>query len=208
LRYSQGESIEILKKEFPEIIIFLEEYKKEPKSELFNFKQYDHYVIALWLISISILIDLEEFDKLKLLDLIGNEGQDILYEFIASNIVSGRKKTEKVIHNLPFKFIGILHKVEKKGQQNALIHKYLDEWYKNFKRAWFHGSHKKDDSGFFGYWCFELAVLVKILKLDDLSFADHILYPRDLTGKEILRTWDDSKIGEIDRNKLNEQKKK
>jgi hypothetical protein len=45
--------------------------------------------------------------------------------------------------------------------------------------------------------------LVKILKLDDRLYANNLFYPRDLTGHKLLRTWEDSEQGDMDRKEYN-----
>ena len=52
--------------------------------------------------------------------------------------------------------------------------------------AYWHDSHLNKDTGYFGYWCFELAAFVKALGIPDDAFADNPFYPRDLAHSKGL----------------------
>ena len=50
------------------------------------------------------------------------------------------------------------------------------------KASW-HNSHfdmREEGGAYFGYWAIEAAAAVYLLELDDRSFRDHIVYPKDL----------------------------
>jgi len=48
------------------------------------------------------------------------------------------------------------------------------------KRVGWWGSFENGSDGYFGYWCFEAALAVRLFGIDDSSFADHSYYPKDL----------------------------
>jgi PoNe immunity protein PoNi len=58
---------------------------------------------------------------------------------------------------------------------------YLKNWYDTRMEGFtFKNTHLEENSGYVGYWCVEAAGIVAALDIDDSSFADHPLYPRDL----------------------------
>lgn len=65
-------------------------------------------------------------------------------------------------------------------QQPVLIDKFLKGYYKGMKNAYWHDSHLGEDACYFGYWCFELAALVKGYRINDASFIDNQYYPSDI----------------------------
>ena len=60
---------------------------------------------------------------------------------------------------------------------------YLQSWYDVKMEGFsFKGNHLVENSGYAGYWCVEAAGMVVALGIDDRTFADHPLYPRDLVA--------------------------
>jgi hypothetical protein len=77
----------------------------------------------------------------------------------------------------------LLQALDATGEERTQgIQKFLASFYDGMRGAYWHGSHASDDTGFFGYWCFELAAFVKAMAIDDSAFADNRYYPRDLVG--------------------------
>lgn len=56
---------------------------------------------------------------------------------------------------------------------------YLEKWYDLHKSDPWYDNHKKQ-RGYSGYWCWEAAAVVNIMKLDDSSFKDNPYYPYDM----------------------------
>lgn len=55
----------------------------------------------------------------------------------------------------------------------SLVNEYvIKEWYKNLKKIGWYNSYKNIYEIYFGYWSFEIVVVVKIMKLDDSSFIN------------------------------------
>jgi hypothetical protein len=70
------------------------------------------------------------------------------------------------------------------AEQSSLMAQAVADWYPSNEGEPFHDSHKDisdaGDGGYCGYWCFELAALCVIKNIDDSSFRDHVVYPKDL----------------------------
>ncbi|WPH21361.1 PoNe immunity protein domain-containing protein [Variovorax paradoxus] len=63
----------------------------------------------------------------------------------------------------------------------ALVKEFLDGWYKNMKDCYWHGTHTdKEGSSYFGYWAFEAALVTVLWNIDDSSYREHLVYPKDL----------------------------
>jgi hypothetical protein len=56
----------------------------------------------------------------------------------------------------------------------------LDSWYKEHKDAYWYNTHESSRDTYYGYWCFEVAALVKVLRINDSEFRTHKFYPVDL----------------------------
>ncbi|SRR5258708_6533749 len=179
LRYSRGESVSSLAVWFPQIVGALAAYHKEAGHSPYGFEELDSYVFALWLVSLAILLDVEESCLRDLLREINNEGRDALYERLVSLRVPGRPQPKTLLYPKPYQ--PLLEAHDATGEQrDQLIGTFLKNYYKGMKNAYWHDSHLGEDAGFFGYWCFELAAFVKVLDIDDHTFADNIFYPIDL----------------------------
>lgn len=63
------------------------------------------------------------------------------------------------------------------------IGRYLQSWYDVKMEGFaFKDTHLVENSDYVGYWCVEAAGIVAALDIEDSSFADHPLYPRDLVA--------------------------
>jgi hypothetical protein len=65
-------------------------------------------------------------------------------------------------------------------QRPALLKAYVEGWYKRMKQADWYNTHKSE--AYSGYWCFEAALLVMLLNIDDSAVQGHIHYPVDLVN--------------------------
>jgi len=181
-RYSRGEGIDILCRSFPRIVSSMEEYHSEERHEPIDFRALTNYVSSLWLVSLAILCDADAETMQRLLRVIDNEGRDELFERLVALRVPGRSVPNGLMHPNPYR--PLLDAVNSTGDNREKnIREFLKIYYKGMKGTYWYDSHKKLDAGFFGYWCLELAALVKGLGIDDRSFSDNPFYPRDFAGK-------------------------
>lgn len=179
LKYSQGEDIFLLKSTFKDIINSYEEYANHPFAEKINFnEEQEDYETSLWLISIAILLKLNEQDFNKLLICIGNEGEDELFEALVATRIKGRRKAKKLIYLEKYHY---LLSANKEGATSSAIQQFLLSWYGNMKDCYWYDNHKgKDGGGFFGYWCWEAAAVSVAFNIDDSCFRDLQYYPKDI----------------------------
>ncbi|MCY1246823.1 hypothetical protein D9M72_600960 [compost metagenome] len=74
--------------------------------------------------------------------------------------------------------------VETPEEASAKVKEYLDGWYKSFEGVPWHDGHRHAVEGeympYYGYWSFEAAAVCVIHDIEDSSFRDHLLYPKDL----------------------------
>lgn len=160
----------------------------------------DQYILSaydemLWMLSLGYLLNIEEADFNKLVEVIDRDGvKDFLFEFIIRAKIKDRQPIKEESYR---EFFGVPQTFEKlrqaiteidKTKAEKLIKEFITkEWYKNHKDAGWYNSHKSKHDTYFGYWSFETAAVVKIMGLDDSSFIDCPYYPKDLLK------WDDKK---------------
>lgn len=155
------------------------------KLNQYGLSPYDE---MLWMLSLGYLLNIEEAEFKKLVDVIDRDGvKDYLFEFIISAKLKDRKPIAEESYQ---EFFGVPQTFEKlrqaitetdKAKAEKLIKEFITkDWYKNHKDAGWYNSHKSKHDTYFGYWSFETAAVVKIMGLDDSSFIDCQYYPKDL----------------------------
>jgi hypothetical protein len=65
-------------------------------------------------------------------------------------------------------------------QRASKLHAFVSGWYRHMKPIYWHDNHLATDA-YFGYWCFEAALVAMVFSIDDATLHDHPHYPTDLT---------------------------
>lgn len=149
----------------------------------------DSYIEALWLLSLTKLLGLGDEQIARVANIYAadetNDGADELFEALLAKL--GRKSyfAEGLIHEDPYQLLLDCIKAEP-DDRPALMTAYLKRWFKGHKECDWWGSHipRKGttvlDTGFFGYWAFEAALVTYLWDIDDFSYRDLPHYPKDL----------------------------
>lgn len=177
-RYSRGEAINEVAAELPALLAAFHR-ARVAIPEPWNLRSLDDYVEAVWLLSLAILFDADASAFQTLVTDLGQGGKDGLYDRLVASRQPGAPVVEPLVHPKPYQ--PLLEALAATPEQaGALVVKFLKQYYAGMKKASWHDTHLAADAGFFGYWCFELAALVKVHRIDDTLFADNLYYPRDL----------------------------
>jgi Domain of unknown function (DUF1911)/Domain of unknown function (DUF1910) len=177
--HSRGEPPEALRERFPSLLRALAEYQEGAEIGARDFDYFDAYVRALWIVSLAFLLEVPETQFATAVDLLDNEGHDALFD----RLVALRKPWAPPVAELmyPDPYQPLLQALDASGgTRTKLILEFLQRYYPGMSSTYWHNSHLSDETGYFGYWCFELAAFVKALGIPDDAFADHPFYPRDL----------------------------
>ncbi|AZA98532.1 DUF1911 domain-containing protein [Chryseobacterium joostei] len=174
-KYSNGDSIENIAIDYQESLKWFE--------LVYNSRSF--YVQLLWMISIGILLDINEEQFNKLVHLIKEDNpDDYLVDFFLSNRIEVKNIHDSFRFPIPYKALYeviILAQDNRKNDAILRLKKYLDtEWYKGHSDSGWYDNHKSKHDTYAGYWSFESAALVKILQLDDASLKEQQYYPYDL----------------------------
>ena len=167
------------------ILDLVEDYKHSISFMEKGWKAESGYVQMVWMLSIGILLEIEQENFDKLITLVERDG---LKDFVVDFLISYRKPSRQKQSNdfqfsKPYKAIQEIISLETNDKQTAVIRlqKYLQkEWYSGHKGSGWHDDHKSKWGVHFGYWSFESGAIVKILGLDDSSLKDQQYYPYDL----------------------------
>ncbi|MEX0598585.1 MAG: PoNe immunity protein domain-containing protein [Candidatus Paceibacterota bacterium] len=189
--YSRGDDKEELKTQFSECVRVMEKVWDKRAVKMFlgaKEKEHDVYYIGQtfymrWMLSLAVLLEVLDEEFNILVNFIKRDNiQDAMYDICIKSRINDWTISDVVRPLSPKnKIIDIINENDKEICQN-LIKIYLEkQWFKTFKNwgGWQSTDVSKFDvnSGFVGYWAFEVAAIVKIKGLDDSSFREHPFYP-------------------------------
>jgi hypothetical protein len=181
-RYSRGEDVEVMRQGLPDLVGVFVAYSREPGYAPFLLDEMSGYVQVLWLLSLTLLLEIDRDLVRDLVRTFDVTGQDALVDRLiaALGFLEGAA-SDRVIHPRPYEFL--VRALDAQGtEQQQEIARFLKGYYRGMRHTYWFDRHLRPDTGFFGYWSFELAACVRIADIDDHSFADNIYYPRDLVA--------------------------
>jgi hypothetical protein len=119
-------------------------------------------------------------ERLQVLGWIGHAGEDALLDRVA--LLMGDTDRQIAVKSKYPPVYGDLVSIftAEASARKALLHKYVGGWYKRMKPIYWHNAHKGAEGAYFGYWCFEAALVAMLLDIDDSSLRGHPNYPGDL----------------------------
>ncbi|MFM2465863.1 DUF1911 domain-containing protein [Paraburkholderia sp. RL17-368-BIF-A] len=193
LNYTAGQPIEELKAQLPDLIERFDVYiqhevsprsKNPPENvaDTLEITQLDAYVYVFWLLALSRLLGHPEFiptvigwvDKTHKY----NRGRDGLFENVVQALTGTHVEAPRVVlHAVPYRPLASAT-VRTPEERPALVKEFVDGWYKGMKPTYWHGAHT--DGLYFGYWCLEAALVTVLWDIDDSSYRDNLVYPKDL----------------------------
>lgn len=177
LGYSCYEPSEKLLKRLTNVCHYSKQYLAQYERSSFEIESTSDFSLITWVISIAILLDVEDdlFDELVRL-LVFQSG-DIFLKALVNLKKQVDMKAEQFLFPKQYeKLYEILL-----TKEPIKIAQYLEKkYYTSFKNTYWYDTHLKDDSGFFGYWSFEIAAFVKKMGIDDWLFRNSIYYPERL----------------------------
>lgn len=173
--YSLGEEIKNL------VEIYINSVSKFTKS----YNKDSFYVQMIWMLSIGIMLEIENTNFNKLVQLVEKDNPN---DFLIDFLINSKKHSWGISHSTfkfetPYKSLAEVINLSKTDKQKAVerLKHYLDkEWYKGHSDTGWYDSHKSKHNIYSGYWCWESGALVKILGLDDTILKDQQYYPYDM----------------------------
>jgi hypothetical protein len=135
-----------------------------------------HY---LTLLSFMVSLRFPVEDILNVLKLVNHEGEDALLELVAACLSGDSHDVQDSKYPKVYGELVALTRAEAK-EQPVLLKKYVERWYRLNKPVYWHDTHKGAEGAYKGYWCFEVALVVMLLGIDDSLTVAHPHYPADL----------------------------
>ncbi|SFZ77387.1 protein of unknown function [Chitinimonas taiwanensis DSM 18899] len=201
LHYTAGQNIESLHSLYSEAMNWFEAWHKsehefaialaqETGQDLqldatpCEFEDLYHFQLALDVVSIGILLG--EADKVRSAAKLMSSSRhtDMLFESLIERYVPDTSQTEEFFHEVPYgPLVDVIYTAQTAVEASAYMLEYLNGWYSAFKETpWYNGHLEQTDeySNYEGYWAFEAAAVCVLYGIDDTSFRDHLVYPKDL----------------------------
>jgi Domain of unknown function (DUF1911) len=150
-----------------------------------EFEDLFHYQLALGVISVGLLLGYGDEVRRAAALMANARNADMLFEAIIEPVVADPDtQVEKFFHSDPYDpLLDAIYTAKTPAQASAFVKKYLEGWYKAFEGVPWHNGHlvvTDEYMAYEGYWAFEAAAVCVIHNIDDSSFRDHIVYPKDL----------------------------
>lgn len=202
LHYTAGDSIESLKGFFSGAVSWFERWHrgygdyiqslaKESGEELrtdgtpVRFDDLFHFQLATEFVSLGILFGEGDAVREAAAWMSRYRKTDMLFETLLEPVVADPdNEIGEFFHQRPYDpLLDAVHNAETPLEASALVKSYLDGWYKAFEGVPWHNGHlvaTDEYSNYEGYWAFEAAAICVLYDIDDSSFRDHLVYPKDL----------------------------
>lgn len=194
LRFTAGQSVEELRALLGDVVRAYEQYAEAldvlPDDEyhppfILN-DVVDRYVDYLNLICTAILLHRE--DLIPTIHGLNAgtdyDGEDAIIEELLSFYLPDRPKLNEWFWEKPYNLLLDVIDVDDSAERPKAMKKYVKAWYPAMKgRAMFFGKHEnieEDFSPYFGYWAMCAAAVTYLYDIDDSSYRDELVYPKDL----------------------------
>ncbi|HIP34122.1 MAG TPA: DUF1911 domain-containing protein [Bacteroidia bacterium] len=163
-------------------------YSKYRKIKYLNQYTFSGYMQMAQILSLGILLNVPKEYIEKFAEIIDKDNvKDFLFEFLLNYKLNNRKFIKEESYSHVFHInerLGLLKEIIKKTEKTKAekeLKFFLEKkWYQSFKGTPLYNSHKNNHNTYIGYWCYIVAAIVKIKKLDDCSFKMNQYYPKDL----------------------------
>lgn len=194
LRYTAGEPLQELAGSLDAVVSAFEDYvaENEEKSDREYVPPFrlsdmiDNYVDFLNLLCAAILLHREDLVPRIFGLLEGGEfdGADAVIEELLKFYLPDRPSLDEWLWNKPYRTLLDAIDSDDPAEREALMKQYVKGWYRSMKgRAQFWGQHENIEpsfSSYTGYWAMCAAAFTYLYGIDDSSYRDELVYPKDL----------------------------
>ena len=164
------------------IVDFKGQYIKYVESLQLSWQSNSGYEQRVWVLSIGILLEIEEMIFDQLVDLVKKDDPE---DYLIDYLIQSRHPewTIRVNYNFP-KPYGFTRKIieeEDSEQALKLLKEYLaKKWYQGSRDTGWYNLHKTNNRSYYGYWSFESGSICKLKGLDYKELEGVPYFPYDL----------------------------
>jgi hypothetical protein len=193
LRYTAGRSLVELRDQLPTAIAAFDTYipldiSRPNEAHTLEITQLEAYVYVMWLLALCRLLGHERLipKVIAWLDRNAefNRGRDTIFERVVEKLTGNMQDPGRYsLHVAAYRPLGRAVLAEDAADRPALVKEFVENWYKHMKECYWAGTHTdREGSSYFGYWCLEAALVTFLWDIDDTSYRDHLVYPKDLVA--------------------------
>ena len=189
LRYSRGDAIADMKEDVQQLLTYrrlqaqhADALPEKDQSKRIKWERLtqDRYELFLQWLAFAVGVGMSSAYIQETLKFMDNQGLDALFDRICIQLGdTNRPVADKLLYK---KHYAPLLKVldAEPSERPALMKAFLDGWYKNRKDRPGYDAHTRDNDGYYGYWCYEAALVTRLFNIDDSCYRDHRYYPAAL----------------------------
>lgn len=194
LDYTAGKPVVELALQLSKVVEAYEQYVEElshvPDEKYFTpfalDDLIDNYIDYVNLLSVAILLHREDLVPriYSLIEGTDYDGDDAVIEELLNFFLPDRPSLDQWIWDKPYGLL--LHAIDEPDERARVkgMKKYVKAWYPAMKgQAIFWGKHESitaDFSPYYGYWAMCAAAFTYLYGLDDSTYRDELVYPKDL----------------------------
>jgi hypothetical protein len=135
---------------------------------------------SLTLLAFVTSLRFSEKEVAQALQLIGHPGQDALLDNFA-RALGDESRAIAPKCKFPNIYAPLVELIASPSRQRSdQLVAYVEGWYKRMRPIYWYENHKGGEGAYFGYWCFEAALIAMLFDIDDAALAGHPNYPIDL----------------------------
>jgi hypothetical protein len=188
MRYSQGDAVSSIQDSVGQIVEMLELKHATLESVVLEkdvrqmYERLDLGTLyeSLTLLAFVVSLRFPEKNVDHALNLIGHSGEDALLDYVA-HALGDESRSIAPKCKFPNIYAPLVEIIVSPAEQRAdQLVKYVEGWYKRMKPIYWYDNHKGAEGAYFGYWCFEAALVAMLFDIDDAALAGHPNYPIDL----------------------------
>ena len=190
LRYSAGESLDVLRSELTGVVeayerfqIALASFENESTASPLSLDDLGDYERCVQLLGLCILLHRPDLlARVAALVDPSYEGEDTLYEDLLAGYLPNRVDLDEWYHDEPYSTLVEAMYADDPTEASDKLARYCKTWYPAFKHVPWHDGHLRIDGtegDYFGYWAFEAAAAAFLKNIDDAG-VQHMVYPTDL----------------------------
>lgn len=194
LKFTAGGDLKLLSNELEEVVgayvryvdQVAEIHDQDPHPPLMLDEIMDVYVDYVNLLSVADLLHREDLLP-RIYKLIANteyDRSDAVIEELLKFFLNDRPELDDWTWDKPYRWLLEAIDASDVRQREIGMRKYVKSWYREMKgHAGFWGKHEQIDdtfSPYFGYWAMCAAAFSYLYNIDDSSYRDELVYPRDL----------------------------
>lgn len=194
LKYTAGVDPSELALELEDVVVAFERYSDEvekiPEERYFSpfplDDAIDEYVDYLSLLSVSLLLHREDLVLRISVLIFGTDydGEDAVIEELNNFFIPDRPQLDHWIWEKPYRLLLDAIDAPEPAERAECMKSYVKRWYRDMKgQAHFWGKHQQSEDSFSpycGYWAMCAGAFSYLYDIDDSSYREELVYPKDL----------------------------